>query len=287
MLLGLAMDFCESVNQESVSKIESSVSRLISEETRVIQDDAYMELKMMMEDEIGMEPINEAQITEITKRAMQQAVRKLQLSLSRFLPNFDEILSETSKFKQRVQPMVQRFKDINYVQGFQFSRELLEHLISEREYKLYQIPSTLDEMRDENNQLNTQNIEYICSEPESVSMHSNINNLFKAWQKLIKVYRNGGTDGEVDDSDEEEDSQLVSLAHYDVLAENITKLVANRPSWAPHMEFGRHEMLNSTDFVDYDKIDLIEQDEEDSQQINLQGDQDEGMEDGQEDTMNA
>jgi hypothetical protein len=60
MLLGLAMDFCESVNQESISKIESSVSRLISEETRVIQDDTYMDLKMMLEDEIGMDPINEA-----------------------------------------------------------------------------------------------------------------------------------------------------------------------------------------------------------------------------------
>ena len=54
------MDFWESVNQESISKIESSVSRLISEETRVIQDDAYMDLKMMLEDEIGMDPINEA-----------------------------------------------------------------------------------------------------------------------------------------------------------------------------------------------------------------------------------
>jgi hypothetical protein len=60
MLLGLAMDFCDSVNQDSVSKIESSVSRLISEETRVIQDDAYMELKTMLEEEIGVEPINEA-----------------------------------------------------------------------------------------------------------------------------------------------------------------------------------------------------------------------------------
>ena len=70
MLLGLAMDFCDSVNEENAPKIESSVSRLISEETRVIQDDAYLELKMMLEEEIGMEPINEAQITEITKTAM-------------------------------------------------------------------------------------------------------------------------------------------------------------------------------------------------------------------------
>ena len=52
------------------------------------------------------------------------------------------------------------------------------------------------------------------------------------------------------------------------------------------MEIGRQDMLNSTDFVDYDKIDLVEQDEEESQQIMMQGDQDEGM-DNQEDTLNA
>ena len=76
MLLGLAMDFCDSVNQENAPRIETSVMRLIFEETRVIQDDAYMELKMTLEEEIGLEPINEAQITEITKRAMQMTIRK-------------------------------------------------------------------------------------------------------------------------------------------------------------------------------------------------------------------
>jgi hypothetical protein len=115
MLLGLAMDFCDNVNQETLSKIESSVSRLISEETRVIQDDAYMDLKQTLDDEIGMDPVHESQINQIIKRAMQSAVRKLQANLSRFLPNFDEILSETAKFKQRVAPMVQRIKDMNYV----------------------------------------------------------------------------------------------------------------------------------------------------------------------------
>ena len=70
-------------------------------------------------------------------------------------------------------------------------------------------------------------------------------------------------DSSDEDSDDEEESQLISLAHYDVLAENITKLIASRPSWS-QMEIGRQDLLNSTDFVDYDKIDLIEQDEEDS-----------------------
>ena len=41
MLLGLAMDFCDAVNDEDTPKIESSVMRLVQEETQIIQDDAY------------------------------------------------------------------------------------------------------------------------------------------------------------------------------------------------------------------------------------------------------
>ena len=59
MLLGLAMDFCDSINQEGAPKIDSSVQRLIAEETRVIQDDAFLELKTYLENEIGMEPVTE------------------------------------------------------------------------------------------------------------------------------------------------------------------------------------------------------------------------------------
>lgn len=53
------MDFCDSVNQEGAPKIDSSVQRLIAEETRVIQDDAFLELKTYLENEIGMEPVTE------------------------------------------------------------------------------------------------------------------------------------------------------------------------------------------------------------------------------------
>lgn len=56
------MDYCDSVNEEGAPKIDSSVQRLIAEETRVIQDDAFLELKTHLEDEIGMEPITDAQI---------------------------------------------------------------------------------------------------------------------------------------------------------------------------------------------------------------------------------
>lgn len=36
MFLGLAMDFCEAVNDEDTPKIENSVGRVLYEETRVI-----------------------------------------------------------------------------------------------------------------------------------------------------------------------------------------------------------------------------------------------------------
>ena len=42
-------------------------------------------------------------------------VRGFQMSLSRFLPDFDEILVETAKLKQRVAPLIQSYKDQNYV----------------------------------------------------------------------------------------------------------------------------------------------------------------------------
>jgi hypothetical protein len=43
MLLGLAMDFCESINSEQAPKIKSSVERLIYEEVRVIEDEIFQD----------------------------------------------------------------------------------------------------------------------------------------------------------------------------------------------------------------------------------------------------
>jgi len=55
---------------------------------------------------------------------------------------------------------------------------------------------------------------------------------------LIKIYRHGGQ-GNLDNNDgdssngqqTDEDAQLVSAAHFDVLAECITKLVGSKPDW--------------------------------------------------------
>ena len=77
MILGLVMDFCEAVNQESAPKIESCVNRLIQEETRVAQDDAYLELKNILDEEIGLEPVTQSQMTETARKAVQQTVRSL------------------------------------------------------------------------------------------------------------------------------------------------------------------------------------------------------------------
>ena len=71
---------------------------------------------------------------------------------------------------------------------------------------------------------------------------------------------------------------MVSAAHFDVLAECITKLTGSRPSWISSNQgadsIGKQDIIDSTIFVDYDKIDTVEREEEDSQQIMI-GDQDE------------
>lgn len=155
MLLGLVMDFCEAVNQEDAPKVESSVNRLILEETRVIQDDAYFELKSILDEEIGMEPVTEAQMNETTRRALQQTVRSLQYNLSRLLA-FDEILQETTKFRQRAGNLIQSVKTLGYVQGFYFSRQLLMHLVASKQDKLTIAKNQDDDLND------------ICDEPESI-----------------------------------------------------------------------------------------------------------------------
>lgn len=112
----------------------------------------------------------------------------------------------------------------------------------------------------------------------------NINNLFKQWQSLVKVYRAGGGPEEDDDEQDEERSdrdeedqegRLISAAHYDVMAEVVTKLLANRPSWINEagmadFQVSRQKLTEATQFIDYDKIDQVEREEEDNQQIMIQ-----------------
>lgn len=50
------------------------------------------------------------------------------------------------------------------------------------------------------------------------------------------MYRNGGLEDDEDEpSDPEEDRDqetgVITAAHYDVMAEVVTKLLVNRPSW--------------------------------------------------------
>ena len=46
------MDFCDAVNSDDAPKIENSVSRVVQEESRVIQDDSFLELQNILEEEI-------------------------------------------------------------------------------------------------------------------------------------------------------------------------------------------------------------------------------------------
>ena len=122
MLLGLAMDFCDAVNSEDTPKIESSVTRLVQEETQVIQDEAYTQLQAAIESELGLDPVTDKQLGDILTRAQQNSIRTLQCNLARFL-SYDEILDETQRFKQRVQQTgLLKSKELyNYTNGFYYS----------------------------------------------------------------------------------------------------------------------------------------------------------------------
>lgn len=52
-----------------------------------------------------------------------------------------------------------------------------------------------------------------------------------------------------------------------MLAESITKLIAQRPTISSEMSFGKQALLESTVFVDYDRIDVVEQEEQENGQL--------------------
>lgn len=79
----------------------------------------------------------------------------------------------------------------------------------------------------------------------------------------------------------------MSAAHFDVLAEVITKLSAQRPSIDG---LSNQKMLSGTLFIDYDKIDMVEREEQDVENMHLNMN-DEGEEnerdDAEADTLQA
>ena len=94
------------------------------------------------------------------------------------------------------------------------------------------------------------------------------------------MYRAGGQeedDEERSDADEEREQELgiITAAHYDVMAEVVTKLLVNRPSWISEtagtdFQVSRQKLTEATQFIDYDMIDQVEREEEEGQQIMIQ-----------------
>jgi len=52
---------------------------------------------------------------------------------------------------------------------------------------------------------------------------NNINTVFEQWQRIIKLYR--GNEFRDEDISDEETQECSTAAHFDVLAESITKLI--------------------------------------------------------------
>lgn len=104
--------------------------------------------------------------------------------------------------------------------------------------------------------------------------------VFESWHNVIRQYRGSDEDNfnfgqnEKEDSDkdldgtETQDQQTGgNQALFDVLAESITKLIAQRPAISSELSFGKQELLSSTVFVDYDRIDVVEQDDQENGQL--------------------
>ena len=77
MLLGLVMDYCEAINSDAVPSIDNSVTRLVQEEVDVIEQEAFEELKIFLDNELGLEVTSEEVFEEVVSRAQRSAVRTL------------------------------------------------------------------------------------------------------------------------------------------------------------------------------------------------------------------
>lgn len=77
-----------------------------------------------------------------------------------------------------------------------------------------------------------------------MSLHENVNQYFKNWQYIIKLYRGGGVYLE-ENGQEEEDDNNTTAAHFDVLAESITKLMAFKSASSSDQN-SRQEAIYST-----------------------------------------
>lgn len=98
---------------------------------------------------------------------------------------------------------------------------------------------------------------------EATIQHHNINALFNNWQKIIKLYRRSGEEYDSDEDQDQIDPSLATDSMHDVLAESITKLLAFKPPVERSPDFGKQELIDSTLFVNYERIDQVEHEDED------------------------
>ena len=127
MLLGLVMDYCEAINSDAVPSIDNSVTRLVQEEVDVIEQEAFEELKIFLDNELGLEVTSQEVFEEVVSRAQRSAVRTLQTNMARFL-TFKEILEATKRFKQRISSsgILETHRALCYHQSFMYSLEVFQ-----------------------------------------------------------------------------------------------------------------------------------------------------------------
>lgn len=123
---------------------------------------------------------------------------------------------------------------------------------------------------------------------DEIAQYNNIDSIFKNWQEIIKVYRGDDknySDDENDRTEIQEDSHVGNQAHFDVLAEAVCKLIAQRPDIQAGKTFTKQDLIESTTFVDYDRIDVVERDDDMNDMMNNMKDEISTTKDSEKDTL--
>jgi len=232
MLLGLVMDYCEAINSDAVPSIDNSVTRLVQEEIDVIEQEAFDGLKISLDNELGLEVTSEEIFEEVVSRAQRSAVRTLQTNLARFL-TFKEILEVTKRFKQRIASsgIVETHKALCYHQSFMFSLEVFQQSCEAASELMKKTDVEKEDL----------------ANVQDLSQEANIGELTGSYQQLIRDYL-----------DSVESEGALTQATYDILAENLCKLGVKT-------DLSAGEAAKASQFVDYEALDLVQEDEDDIQ----------------------
>eukprot|EP00347_Sterkiella_histriomuscorum_P019605 403340994 len=230
MFLSLALEYIDAINSKETPTVLAAIDRVIQAETSKIGDELYDKFCHQIEESISEEcmPFTKETFQKIVKKLTKENKTALSKQLSQIL-NFQEILKEQQKFKERILDVVERKYQQNYSASYHYASGLIN--------KLYDtVKNPMKHVNNHNSQVDSTFIhEYvkqwlaICKEykeiakcmtqwecfAESIVKHSDLNNaggsvdLFIK-QELIEINQ----EAVVNDNMDHDDSETLTQASY-------------------------------------------------------------------------